>query len=80
MHSDAEETLSFSVASLLVHHVYFWKGIWIRSCGYKKNLSYLLVYFIKMTNARNNKKLDKATIGNQKQNERKKALRNDNFK
>ena len=33
-----------------------------------------------MTNARNNKKLDKATIGNQKQNERKKALRNDNFK
>ena len=39
-------------------------------------LTYLLVYFIKMTNARNNKKLGNATIRNQKQNKRKQALRN----
>ena len=38
--------------------------------------SYLFVNFIKMTNAKNNKKLGNATIRNQKQNERKKELRN----
>ena len=39
-------------------------------------LSYLLVYFVKMTHARNNKELGNATIRNQKQNECKKVLRN----
>ena len=41
-----------------------------------KKIKVITVYFIKIANSRNSKKLGNATIRNQKQNERKKALRN----